>query len=105
MLANVIADNFDSFESIDWTWIVSNFPEFSGHSEISLRYFYFNKMAQKATRYFKKERINLTIKDIQYDVEHNKTYKPPSKKVEKRQKDLMEYFESEVKRLKINNFV
>ena len=105
MLANVIADNFDTFDAIDWTWIVSNFPEFSGHSEISLRYFYFNKMAQKATRYFKKQRVDLTVKDIQVDVEQNKNYKAPTKRIERRQRDLIEYFESEVKRLKISNFV
>ena len=36
MIANLLANHFQSYEDIDWKFVVT-FPEFSGHTEGSLR--------------------------------------------------------------------
>ena len=69
MLANVIADNFDSRDNIDRE-MLTKYPEFSGHTETSLRYVFFN-LLPLASRRLKVDKFDLTLRQIAEDAEAN----------------------------------
>ena len=102
MLASFLADNFDSVSSIDWGE-VTQFKEFSGHTERSLRH-ELNNLKLAASYHFKTDRSSLTLKQIaeaakvvySEDSEDEGTArKIPESKVE-RQMEIIQYWESQV---------
>ena len=105
MLANILADNFKTVESIDWKY-VTTFKEFKGHTEDSLRFYFFSSMIPKTISTLKKERSKVTLKEIAKVVEENFSKSLHIKKItEQRQMEVIEYFENEVKQQKITNFL
>ena len=99
MLANAIADNFESRESIDWKKLTT-FPEFVGHTEESLRKS-FDWIIYSYQKLFKIKRadiIKLPLKRIgEYAAsEEWKRYAGAAKRIEKRQGELIDYFEGKV---------
>ena len=51
MLANLLANHFQSYEDIDWKFVVT-FPEFSGHTEGSLRMLKRSDMSKVMSRHY-----------------------------------------------------
>ena len=106
MLANVVADNFEEFDSIDWHFVKS-FKEFDGHTITSLRKTFFSNIYDKAKKHSKGDKNNLTLKDIAedaavtYGIKERKI--PPS--TLKRQREVIEHFENKVKELGIKDFL
>ena len=68
MLANVLADNFESVDSIDWK-IVMSFPEFSGFTESILSFIFSSKILSNASRRLGVKRSDLSLKEIAIDAE------------------------------------
>ena len=103
MLVNVLADNFESEDAVDWDFVLK-FPEFSGHSTQSLRHMLHNYF-QVVSKNMKISRIDLTLKQVSKYIKEN--YKPQklTKRVEKRQGVIIEYFEKMVNSKGITNFV
>ena len=104
MLANVLADNFESVDSIDWK-IVMSFPEFSGFTESILSFIFSSKILSNASRRLGVKRSDLSLKEIAIDAEayyKDKTVK--NKRVETRQYEVIDYFEKAIKKFKISNF-
>ena len=56
MLANVVADNFEDIDSIDWNFVIS-FKEFSGHTLHSIRYQFYSQIFQRAKLKFKGDKV------------------------------------------------
>ena len=107
MLANALADNFESRESIDWK-LMTTFKEFLGHTEDSLRTNFNNII------YYYKQRMKidnvaaskLTLKQIA-NFASSGEYHPRkvSSRIENRQRDLIEYFEVNASMKNVRNFV
>ena len=104
MLANLLKDNFETFDSINWSFVAS-FPEFLGHTEEDLRYMFYNKMVFNASSHLNKERSKLTFQDIVRDVEEHNNFKSVNKSIIERQKQLIEYFEYVLMQYDIKDFV
>ena len=105
MLANLLADKFDSVESIDWKYVIT-FKEFKGHTEDSLRFHFFSSMIPKTRSTLKKERSKITLKEIAKVVEENFNKSLDMKNITKeRQLEVIEYFEDGVKKQNISNFL
>ena len=51
MIANLLANHFQSYEDIDWKFVVT-FPEFSGHTEGSLRMLKRSDMSKVMSRHY-----------------------------------------------------
>ena len=102
MLANMVANNFESERSIDWDYVLT-FPEFSGHTGDSLRHL-LNTIHKNASERLKVSRHDLSLKQI---AKFSDEYKPRklSKREQERQEQLIEYFEKLVKLNNIDNFV
>ena len=103
MLANVIADNFDSRDNIDWE-MITKYPEFSGNTETSLRSVFFN-LLPLASRRMRVDKFYLTLRQIAEDAEANYLHPKIFKHIEQRKKDVIEYFESAVNRMNIKDYV
>ena len=101
MLANVLAENFESLETVDWASVLQH-PEFSGHTARSLR-IAFNHLEKNLCFQTKAKPNDYTLKQIA--VFANKKYKPRRlfKRDEKRQNELIQYFEKLVKEKNITN--
>ena len=105
MLANLLVNHFKSYEDIDWKFVMT-FPEFSGHTEGSLRMLFYSKMINYTMRHLKLKRSEITLENIAEDAKINyANTSAVTKPVEKRQKELIEYFEKLVDKHKISNFV
>ena len=104
MLANVIAENFDSIENIDWK-MLTKYPEFSGNTEISLRTIYFSNLIPNAARRMKVDKFLITFRQIAEDAEANYQHATIFKNIEQRKKEVIEYFDSAVNRMNIKDFV
>ena len=102
MLANAVADNFESLQAVDWNFL-TNIPEFLGHTEDSLRKQYNNiyKICVKRFPYEPRP----SVQRIKTFVKENYKFKNVSKIVETRQQELIEYFEEQVRIHNIKDFL
>ena len=105
MLSNFIADNFESEGSINWNYVLTAVPEFSGHTNTSLRYLFASVIKNHASKKLNTPIEKLSLKQIAAFADENYKQRKLRKTIEKRQHDLIEYFESLVKLNKIDNFV
>ena len=107
MLANVVADNFENIDSIDWNFVMS-FKEFSGHTLHSIRYQFYVVILRAALVKSKGDKNDLTLREIAsfassaYSKENAKKIPATTKS---RQREVIEYFEKKVKELGIKDFV
>ena len=103
MLANVLADNFESIGAVDWKFVLTH-REFHGHSVKSLMRA-FTDLCNCLSKRLKVRTSDLSLKQIAKFA--NEDYKPRQlpKKVEKRQEELFDYFERMVKSRNIRGFV
>ena len=92
MLANVIADNFDSISSVNWGY-VSSFPEFSGYTEKSLRALYGNQVIRLVEDSTGVGRTKLSLKEIASVAEEKFKNIKIRKGIIKRQTEVINYFE------------
>ena len=100
MLVNVLAENFESIHEIDWAWVMK-IPEFSGHTQLSLKRVFFNKIIVKMARKRNINRTEMTLQtvaDTAKDFEFNSVI---NKSGIARQKQIIDYFENKVKMEKI----
>ena len=97
MLANVIADNFDSISSVNWSF-VSSFPEFSGYTEKSLRSLYGNQVIRVVEDSTGTQRSKLSLKEIATVAMEKFKNSKIRKTVIKRQTEVIKYFENCVKK-------
>ena len=104
MLANFVADNFESEASINWNYVLT-VPEFSGHTTTSLRWVFSSDIKFNAIKKFNIPSKKMSLKQIAAFADENYKQRKLRKTIEKRQHDLIEYFESLVKLNKIDNFV
>eukprot|EP00092_Neocalanus_flemingeri_P022852 GFUD01024778.1.p1 GENE.GFUD01024778.1~~GFUD01024778.1.p1 ORF type:complete len:533 (+),score=172.96 GFUD01024778.1:48-1646(+) len=97
MLANYLADNFEDVDSIDWPAVARN-PEFAGHTEVSLHY-YFGAYLFQGTKLNKGD-TEVTLKHV-VDYENEQFKKNKLRRVRDkvilRQKEVINYFEQHVK--------
>ena len=100
MLARVLADNFSSISSIEWGRVLHH-REFSGHTDKTLRTVFYSMILPNAARRLGIGKFELTLEQIAGDAEANYKGSTVSKRVERRQREVLEYFENAVKLLKI----
>ena len=107
MLANVVADNFENIDSIDWNFVIS-FKEFSAYTILSIKSQFFSVILRTARRLNNGEKTDLTLRDIAtfastaYSKENAKKI---SASILVRQREVIEYFEKKVKELGIKDFL
>lgn len=105
-LANYLADNFDDANSIDWKTVAS-LPDFAGHTRDSLRHIFFTTLTPLTQRKLSLERKDISLRMIS-DMA-NTVYLQGGRvelaKNVKRQKEVVEYFESYVKSNGITEFL
>ena len=97
MLANLIADNFDSISSVNWSY-VSSYPEFSGYTEKSLRSLYGNQVIRVVEDSTGTQRSKLSLKEIATVAMEKFKNSKIRKTVIKRQTEVIKYFENCVKK-------
>lgn len=105
MLADLVCRNFNSVKSIDWE-VVAKSPEFSGHTDVSLRQVFYSKTLNNAARFFKKPTYEVTLEEIStYARDHylDKNIKL-AHELEKRQMNCIDYFVSAIDKLQISSF-
>ena len=100
MLANVIAENFDSISSVNWGF-VSSFPEFSGYTEKSLRSLYGNQVIRFVENITGIQRTKLSLKEIATVSEEKFENIKIRKRTIKRQAEVIKYFENCVEKKNI----
>jgi len=98
MLINVLAENFDSIESIDWDW-VKKIPEFSGYTATGLKRLFITKTIHNITRTLELERTDMTLTQLKEAAKDFNFYQNSKRKgvLEERQKKVICYFEKHVK--------
>ena len=107
MLANCLADNFKDIDSIDWDF-VSSIRDFQGHTEVSLRITFFKNLVRCAVKQLKVDKTEISLKQIaeyanvRFCAENAR--KTPEK-IEVRQMKVIEYFEGQVKKFGIKDFL
>ena len=84
---------------------VTAVPEFSGHTITSLRYLFASVIKNHASKKLNTPIEKLSLKQIAAFADENYKQRKLRKTIEKRQHDLIEYFESLVKLNKIDNFL
>ena len=107
MLANVVADNFEDIDKIDWNFVKS-FKEFSGHTLSSIRNTFFNNIHKVAIKHSKEGKTELTLKEIAEDAAvsySDKNVRKIPASTLTRQKEVIEYFQKKVEELGIKNFL
>ena len=104
MLANVIAENYETMGDIDWKGLLK-YKEFSGHSDSSLRTVFYAHILPGAVKRLNIDKFELTLKEIAGDAESNYRTSEVSKKVEKRQRDIIYYFETLIKQFGLKDFL
>ena len=100
MLINVLANNFDSIQSIDWDW-VKKVPEFSGYTANGLKKVFFAKIITNIARQLEVERTEMTLKKLSEAAKDFK-FSDVNKSVIARQKQIVDYFELQVKMNKVD---
>jgi len=95
MLANYLADHFQSIISIDWTE-VSKQPEFAGNTEISVRKV-FHRLLYKTSKELDIDKGCVTLNQVSDYATGHKHQTKRSEKTEKRQLDIVNYFERRCK--------
>ena len=102
ILANAIADNFESRDEIDWEFLTT-FPEFIGHSAKSLKIPYNNVMSSFKNWF--PDRVDATTRELATFASSSWKPRGPSKTTKIRQMEVIEYFEEQVKRHNIEHFM
>ena len=105
-LANYLADNFNDVNSIDWNTVAS-LPDFVGHTQDSLRHIFFTTLTPATQRKLNMKRKDISLRmiaDIGNTVYLHGSTVELAKNV-KRQKAVVEYFESYVKTNCITEFL
>ena len=102
ILANAIADNFESRDEIDWEFLTT-FPEFIGHSAKSLKIPYNNVMSSFKNWF--PDKVDATNRELATFVSSSWKPRGPSKTTKIRQMEVIEYFEEQVKRHNIEHFI
>jgi len=97
MLINVLADNFDSIESIDWDW-VKKIPEFSGYTATGLKRLFITKTLHYITRTLELERTEMTLSQLKKAAKDFEFTYQRKGVIEERQKKVISYFEKHVKK-------
>ena len=108
MLANVIADNFEDIDSIDWNWILRSFNEFAGHTLASIRRTFYNNIYKSTIMHSKDDKTKVTLKDIAKDAAvtySNENARKISDSTLARQREVIEHFEKKTKELGIKDFL
>ena len=104
MLANILAENFDSYKSIDWKFVLK-FPELKGHTEGSLRLIFYTKMLFYTARNLKLKRSQITLRQVVQETERMCLVRRANKVLEKRQADLIDYFDKLIKMHNLEDFL
>ena len=107
MLANYVADNFDSIDSIDWNKVLA-FEEFSAYSIHSIRYKFHSVIVRSAQKYSQRDSTCLTLREIAQHasvVYSKENVKKIRATVLARQTEVINHFEKKVKDLGIKNFL
>jgi len=101
MLANFLASNFQTTSEINWKIVLSQ-PEFSGHTEISVKKV-FHRLVYKSSKYFSVDKLQVTCQQIaQYTRANEELLLKVGTKKRLRQIDIIEYFEKACRKRKIN---
>ena len=103
MLTQVIADNFDSVSSIDWEYL-AKLPEFSGHTPESLAPL-FSSAITIIVYHLGISRTELSLPEIAKLSRNNFENSTVRRVTEKRQQEVIKYFEKLVKQNGIINFI
>ena len=93
MLANSIAERFDTIESIDWDSL-STLKEFSSHTAASLQMIFRTLLVTSASRHLEVDPTELTLKQITDDTKDTCKSSKVRESVKKRQLEIIEYFEN-----------
>ena len=94
MLINVLAENFDSIESIDWEW-VKKVPEFSGYTAKGLNRLFVTKIIQLIDREFEFDRTDTTLQELK-EAAKDFNFRKVKNSVMDRQRKVIDYFEKHV---------
>ena len=103
MLANVLADNFETLGAVDWTFVLT-YPEFSGHTVKSLKRM-FHVLRKNMCHKQKVGASEVSLKQVATFAEKSFLPRKLPKNIEKRQRELIDYFERQVNAKNIENFV
>ena len=95
MLANSIAERFDTIESIEWDSL-STLKEFSSHTAASLQMLFRTLLVTSASRHLEVDPTELTLKQITDDTKDTCKSSKVRESVKKRQLEIIEYFENTV---------
>ena len=93
MLANFLAEKFDSINAINWDSLTLH-KEFSGHTAASLQLIFHSYLVSSASRHLKVDHTTLTLKQIMEDAQDTYKISNVREKVKKRQMKIIEYFEN-----------
>ena len=93
MLANFLAEKFDSINAINWDSLTLH-KEFSGHTAASLQLIFHSYLVSSASRHLKVDHTTLTLKQIMDDAQDTYKVSNVREKVKKRQMKIIEYFEN-----------
>jgi len=93
MLANSIAERFDTIESIEWDSL-STLKEFSSHTAASLQMIFRTLLVTSASRHLEVDPTELTLKQITDDTKDTCKSSKVRESVKKRQLEIIEYFEN-----------
>ena len=107
MLANVLSKNFQTIDSIDWEF-VKTFSEFKGHTMKSLKGIFFDTLLRWTAERLKIDKTELSLKQIAEDakVSYNKeNARQIPEKTKIRQMKVIEYFERQVKKFDLKDFL
>ena len=96
MLANILAEKFESIPVIDWA-TVAGYKEFSGHTPRSLRNLLSHDLMKVAIRHFKVPRSSITLKQVAEvaAIKYSDGMKVPDR-VRRRQMEIIKYWERKV---------
>ena len=94
MLISVLADNFESIQSIDWDW-VKKIPEFSGYTSKGLKRIFTTKVLHLITPTLEIDRTEITLKQLAEGAKGFE-FSKVKKKVLDRQRQIIDYFEKQV---------
>ena len=103
MLANVLADNFETLGAVDWTFVLT-YPEFSGHTVKSLKRM-FHVLRKNMCHKQKVGASEVSLKQVATFAAKSFHPRKLPKNIEKRQRELIDYFERKVNAKNIENFV
>ena len=94
MLINVLADNFDSIQKIDWDW-VKKIPEVSGYTSYGLKRVFTTKILHLISAKLKIETTEITLKELAEGAKEFR-FSKVKKDVSDRQGKIIDYFEKQV---------